>query len=109
MVLFWLICGHFLCDYPLQGDYMAAAKDRHAGKFKEWFWALSGHSFIHGGAVLFATGLWWLACLEIVSHFVIDDLKCAGRISYNIDQVLHIVFKFIWFSLFLNFGFGGGM
>ena len=30
MILFWLMVGHALADYPLQGDFLAKAKNRTA-------------------------------------------------------------------------------
>ncbi len=118
MVFLYLVVAHFLCDYPLQGNYLAMAKNRHVyehdgkvysvskfsgadRKWKEWFWALSGHAIIHGGAVALITGIWWLGVLEALAHWFIDDFKCAGLLSYDNDQILHIVCKVVWFALFL--------
>lgn len=30
LILFWLLVAHALCDYPLQGDFLARGKNRHA-------------------------------------------------------------------------------
>ena len=119
MMFLYLIVAHFLCDYPLQGNYMAMAKNRHlydkepfkgdepfedkydgfsVQRWKEWFWVLSGHAIIHGGAVALITGIWWLGVLETIAHWLIDDAKCGGKLSYNQDQVLHIACKVVWFG-----------
>lgn len=110
-----LVVAHFLCDYPLQGNYLAMAKNRFSTKYEpaglssvvktqewpEWPWALGGHSAIHGGAVALITGYWWIGVLEAISHAIIDDLKCGGRISYNADQFVHLGFKAIWAAIVL--------
>lgn len=92
-----LIVAHAICDYPLQGDFLARAKNRFAPvQGFAWYQALGAHAVIHGGAVAFVTGVWWLGALEFIAHFVIDDQKCAGRIGLNTDQALHIACKAIW-------------
>lgn len=100
MMLFWLIVGHFVADYPLQGDFLARAKNRlQPIPGFPWWQALGAHATIHGGFVAFLTGSIWLGLAEIAAHFVIDDLKCSGRISLNTDQALHIVCKCAWFAI----------
>lgn len=84
-----LIAAHFLCDFALQGDYMARVKNPH-GLAPEWFWAMAGHGAIHGCAVAMITGSLLLGMLEWALHCCIDILKCDGRISYNTDQALHL-------------------
>lgn len=97
-VLFALfIFGHMIADYPLQGAYLAAAKNRFAPlQGTPWYQAMAAHSIIHGGIVGLISGSLILACLETVIHSLIDDQKCAGRYGFNIDQALHIMCKFIW-------------
>lgn len=92
-----LIAGHAIADYPLQGDFLAKAKNRFAPiPGVPWYQALGAHSIIHGGFVGVITGSLWLGLAETVVHFLIDDAKCAGRISYNTDQSLHIACKVAW-------------
>ncbi len=99
-----LIIGHALADYPLQGEFLAKAKNRFAPVAGvPWYQALGAHSLIHGGAVGWITGSILLGVLETVSHFVIDDLKCGRRISYNIDQLLHVLCKLLWVLLLYVF------
>jgi len=95
-----LIVGHALADYPLQGEFLAKAKNRFAPvPGVPWYQALGAHAVIHGGAVGVITGSIVLGVLEALSHMLIDDLKCGHRISYNVDQLLHVVCKFAWLGL----------
>lgn len=92
-----LMVAHALCDYPLQGDFLARAKNRHAPiPDVPWWQAMFAHCLIHAGAVAFLTGYWWLGVAEFVVHFVTDDLKCRGKINFNQDQAIHWVAKALW-------------
>ncbi len=97
VMLLALIAAHALCDYPLQGDFLSKAKNRAAPlPGVPWWQALGAHAAIHGGAVGFITGVWWLGVAEFVAHFVIDDLKCRGRLTFNGDQLAHLACKVVW-------------
>ena len=97
-----LVVLHALCDYPLQGDFLAKAKNRLAPiPGVPWWQALSAHAAIHGGAVALATGHYWIGLLEFAAHWLIDDAKCKGRISFNTDQFLHLACKVAWVALAL--------
>jgi hypothetical protein len=99
-LFFALIFGHALCDYPLQGDFLAKAKNRSAPiPGVPWWQALGAHAAIHGGAVGLITGFWWLGLLEFVAHFLVDDLKCRGRLSFNGDQAAHLICKVMWVAV----------
>ncbi|MET3929564.1 hypothetical protein ABIE51_001451 [Lysobacter sp. OAE881] len=96
-MLFWLLVGHALADYPLQGDFLAKAKNRSAPiPGIPWWQALGAHAMIHGGFVALITGSVWLGLAEVVCHFLIDDFKCLGRIEFNTDQGLHVACKALW-------------
>lgn len=98
-----LIAGHALCDHPLQGDFLAKAKNRSMPiPSVPWWQALGAHAAIHGGAVGIITGIWWLGLLEFAAHFVIDDLKCRGQLSFNGDQAAHVVCKPAWVIIALQ-------
>ncbi len=70
---------HFLCDYPLQTQYML-------GKFKggdEWKLPLTAHAGVHAAGTLLI-GLFFapvygiailLALLDFFAHFIIDRIK----------------------------------
>jgi len=96
-----LLAAHFLCDYPLQGDYMAQAKNRHtpAGANGIWIHVLIGHAVIHGAAVGIITGSPVLGLAEVAVHWLTDFLKCEKRISYHVDQAIHIAAKVLWVVL----------
>lgn len=95
-----LFVGHALCDYPLQGPFLSEAKSRvRPVSGFPWWQAMSAHCVIHGGAVAFLTGVWWLGVAEAVAHFAIDDLKCRNRLSVNQDQALHIGLKAVWVAV----------
>lgn len=99
--MFAALCvAHAVCDYPLQGDFLARAKNRAVPiPGVPWYQALGAHALMHGGAVWLITGSLWLGLAEMVAHAVIDDQKCAGRLTFNQDQALHIVLKAVWVSL----------
>lgn len=96
--LFWLLVAHALCDYPLQNDYLARAKNPW-GVAAEWPFALAAHAVIQGGGVALVTGSVVLGAAETIAHAVIDTVKCAGRISYAVDQALHVVCKLTWLAV----------
>lgn len=92
-----LLVAHAIADYPLQGEFLAKAKNRFDPiPGVPWYQALGAHALIHAGAVGWATGSVTLGAAEWVCHGLIDDLKCGRRIGYNIDQLLHVVCKVIW-------------
>lgn len=100
--LLWMLIGHALADYPLQGDWLSRAKNHTLSLVPGeaiWPGALMCHAAIHAGAVQLATGSWVLAGAEFVAHAAIDHAKCAGRISYNTDQLLHVLCKAVWLGL----------
>lgn len=103
-LIFLLVFAHYLMDYPLQGDFLARAKNR-ADPIQHipWYHAMTAHAFLHAGAVYLVLGVWWIAALEFAAHFYIDDLKCRGEITYSRDQMLHLGCKIIWLVLALLF------
>ncbi len=67
---------HFLADFLLQTDWMAAGKDRPKG----WLLPLAAHAGVHGAmtAALFlavAPPLTWLGLADMLIHGAIDRLK----------------------------------
>lgn len=52
-----MLVGHAIADYPLQGDFLAKAKNRRAPMpGVPWYQALGAHAIIHGGFVGIITG-----------------------------------------------------
>lgn len=101
-LLFWLLIGHAICDYPLQGEFLARGKN-HRAPLPGYSWRvlLSAHAAIHAGAVALATQSVLLAAAEFTAHWLIDHAKCAGRIDFEADQALHVLCKFAWVGLCL--------
>lgn len=95
-----MIAAHALADYPLQGDFLAKAKNRTAPiAGVPWYQALGAHAIIHGAAVAAITRSPALGIAETVIHAITDDLKCRGRIGYNTDQAIHVACKVLWATL----------
>jgi hypothetical protein len=97
MLAVLLIGAHALADYPLQGDFLSKAKNRTAPiPGVPWQQALGAHVAIHGAFVAIITGIWWLAIAEAAIHWITDDAKCRGKITFNQDQAVHIACKALW-------------
>lgn len=99
-MLFLLLVAHALADYPLQGEFLAAGKNRRTdiGRLF-WVWCLPAHALIHGGFVFAITGSLALGVAETAAHGVTDWLKCEGRIGLHADQTIHVVCKVGWVAL----------
>jgi hypothetical protein len=94
MTFLALLFAHALCDYPLQGDFLAKAKNRLQPIVGvPWWQALIAHGTIHAGAVYLVTDSLLFALFEFGAHMLIDDAKSAGRINYSMDQFLHVACK----------------
>jgi hypothetical protein len=105
-VLFWLLVGHAVADYPLQNGPMATEKCRRSTSELQrtvpWYYWLSAHALIHGGAVFWATGSLSLGLLETGVHWLIDFGKCEGWFGIHVDQALHVGCKVLWCVLIAN-------
>ena len=89
--------GHAFCDYSAQTDFIAKGKNRHtAGPAIPWWYVMSAHALIHGGAVLAITQNIWLGLAETVLHFGLDVLKCEGITNIHLDQAAHVLCKVAW-------------
>ncbi|RYM08004.1 DUF3307 domain-containing protein [Sphingobium cupriresistens] len=103
MMLIALVAAHALADYPLQGDFLSKAKNRTAPiPGVPWQQALGAHVVIHGAAVAFITGIWWLFFAEALIHWLTDDAKCRGKLTFNQDQAIHLACKFAWLVIALQ-------
>nr|WP_298094528.1 DUF3307 domain-containing protein [uncultured Shinella sp.] len=94
---------HFLADFLLQTDWMAAGKDQPKG----WLLPLAAHAGVHGAmtAGLFlavAPSLAWLGFADMLIHGAIDRLKSISTRRkaltprqtafwwlFGLDQTLH--------------------
>lgn len=100
-----LVAAHALADYPLQGDFLARAKNETAPLTGvPWYQAMGAHCVIHGAAVGLLTGSALLALMEAAAHFVIDRAKCRGAIRFDTDQALHIACKVAWTMVAIRWG-----
>lgn len=95
-LLFLLVFGHCLADFALQSPAMVNAKNSTKNPKEIWIPVMFGHCMIHAGVVFIITGKLWLAMYELAVHFIIDDLKCKGKLSdgkfmFAKDQILHIL------------------
>lgn len=110
MMLFWLLVGHAVADFALQIDSMARGKNRHrktepppGAKYQAcWFYWLSAHSLIHGGAVALVTGSVALGCAETVAHWLTDFGKCENWYGIHVDQAIHVACKVLWLAIALS-------
>ena len=105
-LLFFLLAAHALTDYALQNETIATCKGRHCdnliAKSLPWYYWLTAHALIHGGAVYWATGSLSLGLLETVVHWLIDFGKCEGWFGIHVDQALHVGCKIVWCLLIAN-------
>jgi len=97
-MVFFLIAGHALADYPLQSEFMAIGKGSrekpHNGV--PWYYCLGAHCLVHGLVVALMTGYVFLGIAETVAHWFIDDAKCRKWTGIHTDQALHIACKLLW-------------
>ena len=102
LVFFKLLIGHALCDFPLQGDFLARGKN-HKNPLPSvpWYWCLGAHALLQAGAVFYVTGSLVLALAELFLHASIDMWKSNGKINFDTDQCLHILCKVAWCAVLL--------
>lgn len=93
VLCFLLLCGHALGDFGLQSDWVAAHKHP---RYPEWRWVMAAHCLIHAGIVALITGSVWLGVSELFAHWALDVAKCDGDMSFNQDQLGHVLCKVVW-------------
>jgi hypothetical protein len=95
-----LLIAHVIADYALQGPFLAMAKNRTEEVVGvPWYEAMLVHCLTHGAFVALLTGSIWLGLAELALHFLIDDAKCRGKLSFAEDQNLHLLCKLLWVAL----------
>ena len=82
-LLILLLLGHFVADFPLQGDKMAVEKCPGKDVTLNWRWWLTAHAATHGLAVALLTGVAVLGLAEMVLHAIID--WCKGRFRFSLN------------------------
>ena len=107
-----LLFAHAMTDYALQTRPMAMGKNRHnkpdyvpKGQkiVRCWPYWMSAHALINGLGVYCVTQRMDLGIMEVISHFVIDVLKCDSCTNPHVDQFLHMLCKV--FYCFIVFGY----
>ena len=112
-MFFALLIGHALADFPLQGGFLAAEKNRKAGtpggttfvpRDAEipkglWVYALTAHALIQGGMVWLITGNYWIGLAEFVLHWLIDFAKRHQWLNFHTDQFLHVFCKAVYVAV----------
>ena len=79
--LFWLVALHFIVDFQLQSDFVAANKV--PGNHDSWPWVLTAHAAAHGAAVaLVLNPVFGFA--EFVFHWGLDYAKSKGALGHGI-------------------------
>ena len=101
---FWLLAGHALGDFALQTQWLSSAKNHLTPGNKNdappiWPLALGAHGVIHGAIVAVVTGSVVLGSLETISHMMIDYFKSDRKISFHVDQALHVICKILWLAM----------
>jgi hypothetical protein len=103
LFVYWLlITVHFICDYPLQGEWLAKAKNHKLNLVPGqviWPHCLFGHASIHALPVAILTSSVWIGLIELITHMITDYLKCDGKLTYNQDQFIHISLKIIYAAI----------
>lgn len=97
-LLLVLLAAHAFFDYPGQGPFLSAGKNRKITPHKwiHWWQLMAAHACIQAGAVCYFTGSLWLGLAEGVIHFATDTAKCEGWIGELQDQGIHIGCKVLW-------------
>jgi len=97
---FQLLVAHAIADFVLQHEAMVAGKNRcnkiHDGEginYPPWYYWLSAHALVHGGAVYLVTGSLVLGIVETVLHWFIDFSKIEKWLNFHQDQALHLCCK----------------
>lgn len=100
-MLFALMIGHAVADYPLQGEFLAMCKNRRflvrlkdpARPPELWLYCMAAHCLIHAGAVWVITGSVVLGAVELALHWALDQAKCEGKTTFAMDQWGHVLCK----------------
>jgi hypothetical protein len=92
-----LVAVHCLTDFPLQGDFLAKAKN-HLRPITSvpWPLALAAHASITGAGVWLVTGSLALGLAETCVHFLVDFLRNEGALTFAQDQALHVASRALW-------------
>jgi hypothetical protein len=104
------LTAHFLCDFIIQNDAFAQAKNTNGFTSKHLYihilliWALSW-------VLSFNQGFWWCSLIIAIAHFLIDGFKASimKRIPnrnwfFFVDQLIHIIIVFVVTGIYAYHG-----
>lgn len=103
-LLFLLVAMHFVCDYVFQTSNIAIGKNRKTDECYlgvDWYYWMTSHAATHALGVYLITRSPILALFEMFTHFVIDCMKCEGRLHLHQDQILHLVMKLGYVAFYI--------
>jgi hypothetical protein len=87
-----LILWHFVADYVLQTEFIAKFKShKNSLDAAPWYYVLFAHCATHALGVFLITGNIVLVYFQLITHFIIDWLKCDERTNIHVDQLLHFI------------------
>ena len=97
LVLFQI--KHFICDYPLQTQYMLQKANK-----DNWIKPLLAHSAVHSIGTFIVVSFFniklafVLAFLDLILHFIVDRIKASPNIGnkWGIDK------PYFWWALGLD-------
>lgn len=111
-LLFLMICGHAVCDFALQNEWIATNKNRHVRdkllpEMRKqtqiiWPYLLAAHALHHGLAVFLITQKLSLGIAETALHWLTDFGKCEKWFGFHTDQLIHLLSKILWIYLLTN-------
>jgi hypothetical protein len=90
-----LIALHWLCDFPLQNDFLARAKNHQKPlPGVPWWYCLVAHAGLQAAGVALVLPPEY-ALAELIAHTVIDWAKSEGllgngELGFVVDQALHL-------------------
>jgi hypothetical protein len=107
-LFFALAIGHALGDFPLQSEFLARGKDRHAKRTYPdtppaslWAYCLTAHALTHAGLVWAITGSAVLGFIEFLLHWSIDFSKSEKWLGFHADQAAHLLCK-LGYAIYLT-------
>lgn len=102
-IFFQMLIGHAISDFVLQPNSMGYGKNRNndaqenkGTQFPHWYYWMTSHALVHGGAIYIITGSAILGLIETFVHWCIDFAKCEGWFNVHLDQALHIACKMVY-------------
>ena len=108
---------HFICDYPLQIQYMLGKMNKTG-----WIFPLLSHSAVHAFGTFVIVSFYdiylaiYLALIDLVLHFIVDRLKASPKIggrfkleqpyfwwALGADQMTHHIINYVFIYIILNY------